>query len=180
MKSTIEYQKLCYELLHAESEQRVLEILAHYNLTDHRNWKILGDMPNNRAMVNNQQQDPIGAMVEKAINQIDAVLTKACFLAGINPDDQSKAPKSMAEAAETMETSPIYPPPSLPTLLGGDRNKIRSLLPADRFRRRSDTSSVRRNFPLSEKEQQGAHSFRTGEIQLRRNRCSSLLRKRSL
>jgi hypothetical protein len=101
MKSTIDYKKLCTELLHAESEQRVLEILTQYNLTDHRNWKILGDMPNNRAMVNNQQQDPIGAMVEKVINQIDAVLTKACFLAGINPDDQSKAPKSMAEAAET-------------------------------------------------------------------------------
>ncbi len=94
-----DYQRLCEALLHAESEGEVTELLRKHGLLDTRHWKPLGNIPNNRSMVNNQQQDPAGALVEKVINGIDAMLTKECFLRGILPDS-AQAPPTMAAAAE--------------------------------------------------------------------------------
>lgn len=99
MSKVYDYKKLCDDLLHAESEQEVTKLLEQYDLLDPRHWKPIGDMPNNRSMVNNQAQDPTGALVEKIINGIDAMLTKECFLHKIAPDS-SQAPPTMAQAAE--------------------------------------------------------------------------------
>lgn len=95
----VNYKKLCEDLLHAESEHEVAALLKDWGLLDPRHWKPLGNIPNNRSMVNNQQQDPAGAMVEKIINAIDAMLTKECFRHKIQPDSP-KAPPTMAVAAE--------------------------------------------------------------------------------
>ncbi|MGO8703839.1 MAG: hypothetical protein ACLQVA_08475 [Candidatus Brocadiia bacterium] len=56
-------------------------------------------MPNNRSIVNNQQQDASGALVEKVVNGLDAMLTKECFLKGTQPDSP-EAPQTMASATE--------------------------------------------------------------------------------
>jgi hypothetical protein len=95
----IDFQALCLALLRAESEEEVTSLLQRYGLIDPKHWKPLGNMPNNRSMVNNQQQDPAGAKVEILINAIDAMLTRACLQRGI-PTDSADAPKSMTEAAE--------------------------------------------------------------------------------
>ena len=95
----VDYKQLCLELLRTESEEEVTALLDQHRLLDFGNWKVLGDMPNNRSMVDNQQHDPAGALVEKLINCMDAMLTKGCFLQGIDPDS-SKAPRDMATAAE--------------------------------------------------------------------------------
>lgn len=99
-KGGIDYKTLCDGLLRAESEQEVTGLLEQYDLLlNPHHWKPLGDMPNNRSIVNNQQQDPTGALVEKIINSIDAMLTKECFLHKTAPDSP-QAPPTMARAAE--------------------------------------------------------------------------------
>lgn len=95
----IDCKQLCSELLHAESEAELTGVLEEHRLLDFAHWKVLGDMPNNRSMVDNQQHDPAGALVEKIINGMDAMLTKGCFLQRVDPDSQ-KAPTDMASAAE--------------------------------------------------------------------------------
>ena len=97
--SRLENKALCVKLLRAESEQEVTDLLSEHGLLDVKHWKVLGNMPNNRAMVNNQQQDPTGALVEKITNSIDAMLTRECFRVGISPESP-QAPVTMTEAAE--------------------------------------------------------------------------------
>jgi len=47
--------------------------------------------------VRGQQSNPIAALVEKVTNSIDAILTRKCFEAGIDPES-NQAPRSMEEA----------------------------------------------------------------------------------
>ncbi len=100
MELDTECKAICEALLHAESEDEVTQVLKDYRLLDPSHWKLLGDMPNNRSMVNNQQQDATGALVEKIVNGIDAMLIKECFLHGIAPQSD-EAPPSMTAAAES-------------------------------------------------------------------------------
>lgn len=48
-------------------------------------------------IVRGQQSNPIAALVEKVTNSIDAILTRKCLEAGINPES-SEAPRTMDEA----------------------------------------------------------------------------------
>lgn len=86
-------------LLHAEHESEADEILerAGYGLDNESVWHPLGDMPNNRSVVTNQQTEATGAFVEKIINGIDALLMAECLKRGINPRDPA-APGGMTEA----------------------------------------------------------------------------------
>ena len=95
----LDYKALCEKLLQAESEDAVTQILNSHGLLDPSHWKPLGNMPNNRSMVDNQAADPAGAQVEKIVNSIDAVLTKECLLKKISPSSPA-APQTMLAAAE--------------------------------------------------------------------------------
>lgn len=95
----IDYRRLCIDLLKAESEEEITSLLRQHGLLDMKHWRVLGNMPNNRSIVNNQQQDATGAMVEKIVNSIDAMLIKESFLHGIAPDGD-RAPDTMSHAAE--------------------------------------------------------------------------------
>jgi hypothetical protein len=95
----LNYKALCTKFLQAESEDEVSHILADAGLLDPKHWKALGNMPNNLSVVNNQQQDAGGALVEKIINSLDAMLIKECLLAGI-PPEAPVAPQTMSKAAE--------------------------------------------------------------------------------
>jgi hypothetical protein len=92
---------LCTRLLKAEQEEEVEGILAScgYGLENESAWQPLGGMENNFSTVGNQQTEPTGALVEKIINGIDAILMAECFARGIDPES-GEAPKSMAEAVE--------------------------------------------------------------------------------
>ena len=85
-------------LLEAETEQAVLEVLesAGY-LSDPAAWRNLGDMENNFSIVGNQHSEATGALVEKVINSIDAVLMAGCYRAGVDPEGPD-APPTMTEA----------------------------------------------------------------------------------
>jgi hypothetical protein len=90
----------CLQLLHAETEDEVVEILKKQGYwADRSVWKPYGDIPNNRSIVGNQQSSAVAALIEKIVNSIDAVLTVECYRHGIDPKSPS-APQSMREAVE--------------------------------------------------------------------------------
>jgi len=92
-------RQLCLSLFRSESEDEVEKILGANNLLDDSFWRDLGDDENNFSVVGNQQSSPTGALVEKIVNSIDAILIAKCLIAGIDPESTS-APQSMTEAAE--------------------------------------------------------------------------------
>jgi hypothetical protein len=93
-------EALFNKLVQAENEDAVEAILRNAGyLDDASAWLPLGAIPNNFAVASNQQSDPTGAMVEKIINAIDAVLMREAFKRGINPEG-SNAPHTMRDAVE--------------------------------------------------------------------------------
>ncbi len=94
-------EKLFNDLLHAELEDEVSEVLSKHDLgrDDPTLWRPLGDIENHFGLVGNQQSSATAALVEKLINGVDALLIAACLREGIDPESQA-APRSMAEAAE--------------------------------------------------------------------------------
>lgn len=63
------------------------------------NWYPIGDSESNFSIIENQQSNPIAALVEKVTNSIDAILMRQCLGKDINPKSK-EAPKSMDEAIE--------------------------------------------------------------------------------
>lgn len=61
------------------------------------NWYPIGGNVSNYGIIENQQSNPIAALVEKVTNSIDALLMKKCLENGIDPKGKD-APKSMNEA----------------------------------------------------------------------------------
>jgi hypothetical protein len=62
-------QDLCLQLLHADSEQEVIEILKRSDFWDDtKAWRLYGDKEGNFAQAGNQQALPEAALVEKIVN----------------------------------------------------------------------------------------------------------------
>jgi hypothetical protein len=92
-------KKLCHELINTDSEDEVIAILKKWGLWDDpANWRYYGDDELNWNRAGNQQARADFALNEKLVNTIDSLLMLECMLAGINPEDQVNAPKSMREA----------------------------------------------------------------------------------
>ena len=99
-----ELRKLALDLLRADSEDAVVEILRAASLWEDRSlWRLYGDKEGNFAQAGNQQSLPEAALVEKIINGIDAVLMSECFRAKIGPEG-ADAPKTMSQAVERFFT----------------------------------------------------------------------------
>ena len=92
--------ELFHRLLKAETEDDVDAVLQEAGFFEHDevNWAPLGGDDNNWGTVGNQNTNPTGALVEKIINCIDAMLIAGCWKAGINPESD-QAPRSMTDAA---------------------------------------------------------------------------------
>src|SRR4029077_2897775 len=95
--------ELCEQLLKAEGEADVDQVLkqAGFLNDDPCVWLPFGGFGMNLNQINNQQSDATGALVEKLINSIDAVLLAECYRMGIDPKGKD-APRTMAEAAERL------------------------------------------------------------------------------
>lgn len=63
------------------------------------NWLPIDNNYSNYGIIENQQSNPIAALVEKLTNSIDAILTKKCLQAGIDPSS-TDAPRTMQEAVQ--------------------------------------------------------------------------------
>lgn len=91
--------RLLDELLRAQTERDVHACLSRANLLDDSHWLPYGGMENNGGVFLNQQASPRGALVEKIVNSIDAVLTAKAYERGDLPLPGSP-PVTMFEAAE--------------------------------------------------------------------------------
>lgn len=106
-------QHLFLDLFNAKNEDELdVVIKANADLFKAENWFPLGGNESNYGIIENQQASPIAALVEKATNSIDAILTKKCLEKGIQPD-AAEAPKSMEEAV--VKFFPNYKNWDLPT-----------------------------------------------------------------
>lgn len=93
-------EDLFNKLYSAKDEEDVQEIVNNnIEIFDDSNWKPLGQNKSNYGVVKNQQSNPIAALIEKATNSIDALLTKQCLVNKIDPKTKD-APQSMEEAIE--------------------------------------------------------------------------------
>jgi len=94
----MDFKKLFLELYNASTETEVEELIQNnQSIFNDNNWAPMGGNESNYGIIENQQSNPIAALVEKVTNSIDAILTKKCLESGVQPDGPS-APKSMSEA----------------------------------------------------------------------------------
>src|ERR1700730_11291029 len=89
---------LCLALLHAESEDEVINFLwSAVYLDDRTVWRFYGDVENNWGQGGNQQSLAEAALVEKIVNSVDARLINECLVRRIDPKGPD-APKSIRAA----------------------------------------------------------------------------------
>lgn len=95
-----EIRNLCVQLLHAESEQEVIQILEGAGLwSDPSLWRHYGDLENNWGQGGNQQSLAEAALAEKIVNSVDARLTNECLVRGMDPKNpDSGRPQTIREA----------------------------------------------------------------------------------
>ena len=95
-----DYPSLFFELFNAKTEEELESVLkAHPDKFKQENWVPIGGNDSNYGIIENQQSNPIAALVEKVTNSIDAILTKKCLENNLRPDS-NEAPKSMEKAIE--------------------------------------------------------------------------------
>ncbi len=85
------------ELLQAETEEQVHNLLVEYGLLRDSSWLAYGRVANNSGPFFSQSSSPEGALVEKIVNGIDAVFMAKAYEHG---DFASNPPRNMFEAAE--------------------------------------------------------------------------------
>lgn len=96
--ATTNFKKLCLDLLHADSEQEVIDLLTKAGYwNDPTVWRLYGDRDGNYATIGNQQSRPEAALVEKIVNCVDARLMNECLQKGIVPTSDG-APASIRDA----------------------------------------------------------------------------------
>ena len=91
-------QRVCMDLLLADNEGQVLEILNRHGLDADCHWQPLGGIENNLSIAGNQQSCATAALVEKLVNSIDSLLILECLLRGTDVESRT-APPSMIEAS---------------------------------------------------------------------------------
>ena len=96
----IELKKLFEDLYSADTEMAVDTVIAKYsNVFKQENWFPLGGNQSNFGVIENQQSNPIAALIEKLTNSIDATLMKKSYEAKVNPRSP-EAPRTMEEAIQ--------------------------------------------------------------------------------
>lgn len=91
-------EELFKKLYFSATETDVDKVVHNYSeIFQQSNWYPLGENESLYGVIENQQASPIPALIEKITNSIDAILTKKCHEAGIDPKS-SLAPRSMQEA----------------------------------------------------------------------------------
>lgn len=99
-----ETKRLCLDLLQADTEAEVVELLRAEGYWDNESlWRYLGDEEFNYSSVGNQQSRAEQAVVEKLVNSIDAKLIAEARRAGCLPKvgstpQSADIPTSIAEA----------------------------------------------------------------------------------
>ena len=117
-----EYKDLFFKLLNAEGEADIYQIIQSDNLLKNSdNWRSYGDDNTNFSVFDNQQPNPVSALIEKITNSIDSILLKECKLRDIDPTDHKTAPRSMKEAVKQFFT---IKDGELSTITSSERRKL--------------------------------------------------------
>lgn len=91
-------EQLFWSLYNAPDENAVDSVITnHPAIFNASNWLPLGNLVNNFGVVENQQSNPVAALVEKITNSIDAILMRKCRESDIDPLSE-EAPRSIQEA----------------------------------------------------------------------------------
>ena len=91
-------EQLCLDLLRADTEEQVIGLLRQHGYWDDPQvWRPFGDREDNFSTIGNQSRSADGALVEKLVNSVDAVLMGECWSAGIRPNSP-EAPQTIPEA----------------------------------------------------------------------------------
>ncbi len=85
------------KLVKATSQDEVSILVDTHPFFADCKWQFYGDMKNNAGIIKAQSPDPIGALVEKITNGIDALLVRLCWSNKTDPNS-SEAPQSQHEA----------------------------------------------------------------------------------
>jgi hypothetical protein len=92
--------KLFESMFYSQNEKELERVISeNKNIFDQKNWFPFGNNESFFGVIENQQSSPVPALVEKITNSIDAILTRKCFEAGIDPKS-TEAPRSMDEAIQ--------------------------------------------------------------------------------
>lgn len=95
------YKKLFLQLFNAATETDIESIIQkEVAIFKNENWVPVGENESNYGIIENQQSNPIAALVEKVTNSMDACLTRKCLESGI-PPDAPNSPRSMEEAIKS-------------------------------------------------------------------------------
>ncbi|MFV2016540.1 MAG: hypothetical protein ACC656_14005 [Candidatus Heimdallarchaeota archaeon] len=96
----METDKLFFELFNAKNEEAVDQVIkSNPSIFKQNNWYPYRENKSYFGVIENQQASPIPALIEKITNSIDAILTRKCYEAGIDPKSK-EAPRSMEEAIQ--------------------------------------------------------------------------------
>lgn len=92
-------EELFWELYKCKTEQEVDKLIRlRPDIFAQSNWYPLGGNTYYFGVIENQQSNPVAALVEKLTNAIDAVMMRKCFEADINPKSARHAPASIEQA----------------------------------------------------------------------------------
>ena len=120
-------EELFYSLLKSDTEEEVLSILKKSGYWEetfdqgNSNWELLGQKNNNFSTVNAQSSEATGALVEKIVNSMDAMLLSRCYELNIDPRDKNSSPKNMKEAVKNFFDVPNG---NLANLTSDERRKL--------------------------------------------------------
>ncbi len=102
MTKKLDTRALALELLYAESEATVEEIIRRTpEMSDGKNWRLLDGRDTNFNITSNQASDGGKALTELMTNMVDAVLMKHALAKGIDPKGPN-APLSMYDAVDKL------------------------------------------------------------------------------
>jgi len=90
-------KEILLKLLKAASQEDVTDLIENHLFFKKCDWRFYGDQENNAGTIKAQSPDPVGALVEKITNGIDALLVRMCLDKGIDPKSP-EAPQSQNEA----------------------------------------------------------------------------------
>ena len=96
-------EELFWQLYKSKNEKDIDKLIAERpDIFRRSNWYPLGGNDNNLSdsnfsIVENQQANPVAALIEKLTNSIDAILMRRCRKAGIDPESPD-APRSINDA----------------------------------------------------------------------------------
>lgn len=100
MSSSIEIRRdVLFKLLSITNAEKVDEFISTHEFFKDCKWAFYGAMENNAGIIKAQSPDPVGALVEKITNGIDALLIRKCWDNNIDPTSLA-APQNQKEAVE--------------------------------------------------------------------------------